>query len=233
LQGRRLDAPWLHALLAPDLVEDTLAWLGGTLTKETDPAVYAAANARLEADLRNALAKLSGMPELTARGTVQRLAEDHKGRCSGPWAARGQSRLALAVQHLAHLAGTPPLPAHDAEVLAAACATTGWQADDAAIRALEAVAPRPDSTAIERLAEDRAAVVIALRAIYMPWLQRIADVLQNLLPNGMPRSRTPSDGDVVLFVDGLRRDLAHGWRRCCASQAHAWRSVGVGPVFRR
>jgi hypothetical protein len=280
LAGRRLDAPWLNALLAPDLVEDTLAWVGGSLTRETDstrfaafqarakaelkldpgrvkpataaarllrretgwdrvwnrfaaggrefhedvaavlapleppdllatdPTIYATANARQEAELRTALAKLEGAAEPAARDAVSRLARHHERRCSGPWAARGQSRLAFAVQHLAYLAGTPPLPAQDAATFAEAYAAAGWQADDAALRALEAVAPRSESTAIERLGEDRAAVVAALRAIYAPWLQRNAEVLQHLLRNGVPRSDTPADGDAVLFVDGLRMDLA-------------------------
>lgn len=52
LMGRTLDAPWLHALLAPDLVEDALAWLGGSLTKDTDPARFAAFQARAKAELK-------------------------------------------------------------------------------------------------------------------------------------------------------------------------------------
>jgi len=297
LSGRRLDAAWLHALLAPDLVEDTLAWLGGSLTRETDPArfvafqarakaelkldpgrvkpataamrllrrengwdrvwdrfaatgrglhdnvaallapleppdllaadptIYAAANARQEAGLRAALTKLEGTAEAVARDTVARLAREHESRRLGPWAARGQSRLAHAVQHLAYVAGSPLLPAHDAEALAEAYTATGWETDAAAIRALEAVAPRSDGTAIERLAEDWAAVVAALRAIYAPWLQRNADVLQLLLRNGVPPSKAPSDSDAVLFVDGLRMDLA---QRLVAMLRDAGARVEIG-----
>ncbi|MDP3491946.1 MAG: hypothetical protein Q8R82_02450, partial [Hyphomonadaceae bacterium] len=52
LQGRRLDAPWLHNLLAPDLAEDALAWLGGRLDAKTDPARFAAFSARAKAELK-------------------------------------------------------------------------------------------------------------------------------------------------------------------------------------
>lgn len=52
LIGRTLDAPWLHALLAPDLIEDTLAWLGGSLTKEIDPARFAAFQAGAKTELK-------------------------------------------------------------------------------------------------------------------------------------------------------------------------------------
>ena len=71
------------------------------------------------------------------------------------------------------------------------------------------MAPRPDSALIERLAEDRAAVVAVLRAIYLPWVQRNAEGLQHLVRDGVPPSRKVVDSDAVLFVDGLRMDLAH------------------------
>ena len=278
LTGKHLDAPWLQALLAPDLAEDTLAWLGGTLTKETDPlrftafqarakaelkldpgrvkpetaavrllrrekgwdrvwdrfasggrglhedvvpllaaveppdmladpTIYAAANALREAELRRELNKLGDVPERAAQEAALQLDADHKDRRSGPWAARGQSRLAFAVKHLAYLAGSPPLPVHDAEALGDAYAKNGWEADDAAIRALEAVAPRPDAI-IENLTEDRAAVVTALRAIYAPWLRRNAETLQRLLKDGVPAAGAQPACDAILFVDGLRMDLA-------------------------
>ncbi len=297
LEGRTLDAAWLHALVAPDLAEDTLAWLGGSLTKDTDPArfaafqarakaelrldpsrvkpataaarmlkreagwdkvwdrfassgrgfhestaaliapleppdplfadprIYAAANDRQERELRVALVKLEGVAALTARDTIQRLAEEHKFRTAGPWSERGQSRLAHAVQHLAHMAESPSLPAHDAEALAEEYTATGWETDDAAMRALEAVAPQPDSASIERLAEDRVAVVAALRAVYAPWLQRQAEVLQNLVRNGVPATRTVQNSDAVLFVDGLRMDLA---RRLAAMLQTAGARVEIG-----
>jgi hypothetical protein len=99
-----------------------------------DPAVYATVNVRREADLRIALAKLKDADEQRARDAVARLAADHWERCEGPWAARGEARLAEAVQHLAHLATILPLPTQDAEGLAEAYAATGWEADDAVLR---------------------------------------------------------------------------------------------------
>lgn len=280
LQGKQLDAAWFHALLVPDLAEDMLAWLGGSLTRETDatrfaafqarakadlkldpgrvkpetaakhllrrengwdrvwdrfarggpgvhenvakilmpieppdllaadPRIYAAANARQETELRSALTKLEHMTEPAARDAVSRLADDHKDRCSGPWADRGQARLARAVQQLAFLADTPQLPAGDAEALAEAYASTGWEADNAAIKAVEAIAPGP-GVAIDSLADDRAAVVKALSAIYLPRLQRDAETLQRLLRDGVPFQHAKADADAILFVDGLRMDLAH------------------------
>jgi hypothetical protein len=281
LQGRRIDAAWLLRLVVPDLEEDTLTWLGGGLTAETDPArfgafrtrakselkldpakvapaaaaarvlrrergwgriwdrfaksgrgmyesaapylasidppdllsadpsVYATENARKEKELRAALTRLKNVDELTARRVTTDLAREHAGRLKGPWAARGQARLADAVQHLARLAAVPPLPTQDAETLAERYAECGWDADDAALRALEAVAPKQETDAIATLQEDREAVVAALRSLYTPRLEREALALQALLKEGLPQSQKPTEADTVLFVDGLRMDVAH------------------------
>ncbi|MDA8048569.1 MAG: BREX-1 system phosphatase PglZ type B [Rhodospirillales bacterium] len=306
LAGRRLDAPWLHALLVPDLAEDTLSWLDGTLTpgadparfaafqarakaelkidpakaaKPTaaarllrhqngwapvwerfaksgpgfheplaallgtieppdllaaDPAVYPSVNARKESELRAALAKLANPEEVPARQAVIRLAREHANRCDCPWAARGQARLAQAVQLLARLAETPPLAAQDAQSLASSYAAQGWQADDAALRALEAVASRNDPAAIGTLSEDRDAVVSALRALYAPRLEREASALQALAPGGLPSSPAPAATDAVLFIDGLRMDLAHRLAELLRSQGAtvepAWRWTGLPSV---
>ena len=274
LQSRRVDAPWLLTLLVPDLEDDTLAWLGGGLTPQTDPArfaafqarakaelridpakisattaaarmlrqengwgrvwdrfarsgrgmyepaaavlaaidppdllsanaaIYATANARQETSLRAALAKLKDAAEATARDQVGRLAKEHAERCEGPWAARGQARLAEAVQHLARLTVIPPLPAQDAEAMADTYAETGWEADNAALCALEAVAPRQEADAIATLQEDRDAVVAALRALYAPRLQREA-----LAAPGIAASRPAA----IAEAGGERRRSVHRW----------------------
>jgi hypothetical protein len=281
LQGRRLDAPWLLTLLAPDLADDTLGWLGGGLTAETDPArftafqarakaelkfdpakiaraaaaarvlrqengwgrvwdrfaksgrgmyesaaaclalvdppdpllanpsVYATVNARQETALRSALAKLKNADEATARMSIVQLAQEHVERCVGPWVLRGQACLAVAVQHLARVALVPPLSAQDPQTLADKYAEIGWEADDAALRALESVAATQEAENIATLQADREAVVAALRALYAPRLEREALALQALLQAGPPPSRTPADADTVLFIDGLRMDVAH------------------------
>jgi hypothetical protein len=304
LQGRRIDAPWLHNLLAPDLAEDALAWLGGRLDAKTDPvrfaafaarakaelkldptkvkpgvaaqkllkrekgwdavwnrfaaggpgfhedtaallaaqeppdlladpAIYAAANARAEDRLRSALLALDDKPLAAARDTVLALAKEHAPRRSGPWAARGQAPLAFAVAHLAALANTPPLPVNDADALAAAYAAEGWQADWAALAASAAVAPAGNGAAVHG-AENRAAVTAALRAIYTPRLHRDADALQGLFRNGVPKSAAAGPADAVLFVDGLRMDLAQRLVTLLQDEgAHAelsWRWAGFPTV---
>ena len=306
LAGRHLDAAWLHTLLVPDLPEDTLSWLGGGLTPETDPtrftafrarakaelkidpakaakptaasrllrqekgwalvwerfarngsgfhepvaallgtieppdllsadpAIYPSVNARNESELRTALAKLGNADEATAREAVRRLAREHANRCDGPWATRGQARLALAVQSLARLAETPPLTLQDAQSLASSYTAYGWQADDAALRALETLSSRNDLAPIATLPEDRAAVVAALCALYAPRLEREASALQALASGGLPTSPAPAASDAVLFIDGMRMDLAHRLAELLRSQGAtvelAWRWTGLPSV---
>lgn len=305
LRDRRLDGPWLHSLLAPDLAEDTLAWLGGRFDASTDPArfaafcaraktelkidpvkvkpgvaaqrllkrekgwdaiwnrfaqggpgfhedaaalliaqdapdglfadptVYAAANARAEDRLRAALLALADKPAATARDEICALAKEHAVRCSGPWAVRGQAPLAFAVAHLATLATTPPLPVADAEGLAAAYTAEGWQADWAALAALAATAPTGNGAALHA-AENRAAVTAALRAVYAPRMHRDAEALQTMLRDGVHRSSPPAPADIVLFVDGLRMDLAQRLAAMVREQGAtadvSWRWAGFPTV---
>jgi hypothetical protein len=78
----------------------------------------------------------------------------------------------------------------------------GWAVDWAAITTI-AAAPREI---------DRAAVITALRAIYIPWLDDGATALQELVRQGKVQLAKPEkkdNPDTLLFVDGLRMDLAH------------------------
>jgi hypothetical protein len=68
---------------------------------------------------------------------------------------------------------------------------------------------------IARTGDDRAVVAAALRAVYLPWLDDVARAMQALaaegkLPLAQPQKvPTPPPEAVLLFVDGLRMDLAH------------------------
>ena len=268
LRDRRLDAAAIHAILAPDVIADTLDWIGGNLTEATDPPrftgfreraraelnldpnriapevaarrlaggdgrwadvwrrfasaspsfyqevaatlegletdlladpqVWPAANARAEADLRSALLRLPDQSLSAARETILSLASVHGPRRDGPWAARGKAPLAHAVVHLAAIAAAPSLPSDSASGLAEAYAAEGWNADWAALAAL-AAAPGQ---------EDRAAVVAGLRSIYWPWLQEGAAALQKLGGTPPPSESAREDVHAIVFVDGLRMDLA-------------------------
>lgn len=306
LQGKRLDAAWLHTVLVPDLHEDMLAWLDGKLDATTDPArfgafqarakaelkldpakvsrqraasrllkrddgwapiwsrfvssapglheplvalltaqdppdplladptIYPNVNGREEADLRAALLGLRDRSPAEAAQAIFDLEGRHGRRRDGPWAARGLAPLAEAIGHLAALTTTPPLPAGDPTAMAATYAAEGWQADWCALAALGTTVPPRTVGALATTAEDRAAVVAALRAVYLPRLQREAERMQELLRDGVPQSHVAGEADAVLFVDGLRMDLAQRLamllRDSGATVALDWRWAGFPTV---
>ncbi len=85
-------------------------------------------------------------------------------------------------------------------------AATGWTVDRAVLRALDEVDRKVDL----------AAVSAALTAIYRPWLDHGAKALQaavgpaansgNYVTSTAPK---PTTGEVLVFIDGLRLDVAH------------------------
>jgi hypothetical protein len=164
-----------------------------------DRSSYPSVNNAAEDNLRQALLKLADAPADVARAAILRLEREHGLRRQTVWARLNLAPLALALQHLAHVAGAKALPADDATALGEAYAADGARVDSAAIDAL-AAAPAKD---------DRAAVAAALRAVYLPWLEASAAALQALAKRGAMPSAFPAsaDADTVLFVDGLRMDL--------------------------
>jgi hypothetical protein len=169
------------------------------------PVAYPKENSRREDSLRSALTSLIDQPAHKARTAVQELENQHGWRRATVWAKRGEARLAQALEHLVAIANAAPIPEHDPEAMASAYCASGWQADWSALTALE----------LTRNGSDRGAVDAALRAIYLPWLNAGATALQALLAAGKlslarPTSNClPSGRTVVLFVDGLRMDVAH------------------------
>jgi hypothetical protein len=83
---------------------------------------------------------------------------------------------------------------------------SGWMADDAALRALASVRGQDDS----------AAVINAIRSVYMPWLEESNRQFQKKAEQqGYPAGSNAAvgrtkygKGECVLFVDGLRYDIA-------------------------
>jgi hypothetical protein len=159
---------------------------------------------RGENELRRTLLALASATLEKASATLADLEERHGWRRETIWARRGEARLAQALEHLAVAAQAVALPAHDAQALAEAYLADGWKTDWAAMRALD----------IARTGEDREAVTAALRAVYLPWLDTGAAALQQLASDGKVRFALPSmpppppARSALLFVDGLRMDLA-------------------------
>jgi hypothetical protein len=165
-------------------------------------------NQDMEEQLERDLLALADASPPEANAAVQRLASEHAHRTAWVWASLGCSPLAQAIgplRDLARLTQTSGTPA-TWEAMADYYATAGWKADRDVLRALAAA----------RTTAATKAVTAAIRAVYMPWLDRLAALTQGLAasyPTRGPhtcRACPVEPGTVYLFVDGLRMDLARG-----------------------
>lgn len=167
---------------------------------------YPQANELGEADLRRGLSDCVGMDAAQARTMLAAVEQEHGIRRSWLWARMGHSPLAVALEHLAEVAQRStllPIGQTPAE-LADSYQQTGWQVDQAALHALALVHTKADVEAVG----------IALRAIYLPWLEEAARRLQEAvkktggLHQGLDAERPNTEGICTVFVDGLRYDVA-------------------------
>lgn len=290
LTGRRWDADSLHALLAPDLEADMLAWMAGDLPEARlkaftsravkdlgfdprklsrqdaarrltrkeggwaqvwgrfvssnglgldaivdllrleesgdlfqDNDAYPIVNARREEELRQALLRLGGVARDHAATEILKLEGVHGPRRETVWGRRGEAPLARALGRLAVIAQAPGWPAHDPHTFAAEYAQSGARIDGAA---LEALAAAPGEG-------DRAAVSVAVRSVYLPWVEEGALTLQGLVKSGalsFKAEPAPTAADAVVFVDGLRMDLGialtEALEKAGAAASLDWRWTG-------
>ncbi|MEB3189722.1 MAG: BREX-1 system phosphatase PglZ type B [Snowella sp.] len=165
-------------------------------------------NDHQEQKLRQELMALGENTAPNARQALLELDAQHASRRHLVWVELGESPLALALGHLAILAirTQTSLAAGGIDDLAQGYQTYGWEADNAVLEALAVVDKTPD---IE-------AVTTAIRAVYLPWAEESARYLQKTVAEGSyPRGTildqkfpTYEAGECVLFVDGLRFDVA-------------------------
>lgn len=161
-----------------------------------------------EEELRWALMALGNMPSHDARKQVLELSKKHSGRRQLVWAELGEAPLSCALKHLTNLAeiSNNAFVAGSIEEIAAGYSNIGWRADEAVICSLAYMDKQ----------EDLAAVTAALNSIYLPWAEESARYLQNVVDKyGYPGGTATTskiasyqDGECVLFVDGLRFDVA-------------------------
>lgn len=173
-----------------------------------NPGAWPDPAANAEEALREALTRLAHVPAAQARETVLKLEDEHKARRGYVWADLGWTPLALALEHLAEIARSTEASTPNGSV-AQICdwyAAGGWTVDRSVLRTLDEV---------DRQA-DLAAVSAALTAIYRPWLDVVARALQEAVgPEAnsgnyvASKAPTPATGEVVVFIDGLRLDVAH------------------------
>lgn len=165
-----------------------------------------ATNRRLEDELRKGLGEVGTLPEAKAKEALLALAKVHSPRAGTLFARLGEAPLAKAITHLDRM-----VAGMKNGVAGTDCASIGesylegaWVVDAEARRAWDAA----------RKSEDAAAVATALRATYLPWLESLATRLQAcaaaypIKKSQDAREQVIEPGTVILFVDGLRVDLA-------------------------
>ena len=165
-------------------------------------------NEEQEGSLRRDLNALGAKAPHEARLQIINLEKHHAKRRNLVWAELGQAPLALALEHLAKLAEvtTNALAGGSVDDLVACYRNSGWQADDAVVKALSMVS-KPD---------DQDAVFVAIRTIYTPWADESARYLQKIVeqagyPGGSIHDASVTysgSGECMVFIDGLRYDVA-------------------------
>jgi hypothetical protein len=161
-----------------------------------------------DATLRTELVALENRTPGEACDTIAHLESVHASRRDLPWHQLGMTPLADALRHLAILADktSVSLGAGSLQDVQDAYVGGAWQADNGVIESLACV----------KTPNDTEAVTAAIRAMYLPWADEAARHLQQLVQSGkypvstaerLPKPSYP-DGECILFVDGLRFDLA-------------------------
>ena len=153
--------------------------------------------------LAQELLKAASMEPKAAAFAVLAQEDRHAARRETLWAAQGHAPLAMALADLAVISVAFLEPLTGGNVLDAAWhyAESGWEID-AAARAAMAIAQQAD---LEK------PIYAVLAVLYRRWLEKQAEGFQALVKrDGYPHWGLPAvpDGVVVLFVDGLRFDLA-------------------------
>jgi len=188
-------------------------------------------NDEKEDDLKGDLLRLQDLPPHKARTLLKGLGARHTERRRLVWAELGDAPLACAMESLSALADLTgnPLTAGTTDDLAGAYCSSGWGADDAVLRALACVTD----------AGDFDAVTAAIRAVYLPWAEDAARYLQKIVnENGYPGSPVSNgtsvaerSGECILFVDGLRMDVARrlaerlGMRGLAVEKTPVWVAI--------
>jgi hypothetical protein len=166
------------------------------------------ANDAAEARLRNAIGELSDLSHSLACQRVSALEEEHGPRRQWVWAALDQSPLAVALEPMARLGRAAAVAIGGATLddVSSDYAERGWSCDQAALTTMAATRGMS--------ASDTTAVLAAVRALYLPWLESGARHFQQVATAETETLRDRVTQPVVdkhtclLFADGLRFDVA-------------------------
>lgn len=201
---------WQRFAEAPASYPGIVEWLKRAAPK--NPSMFDSAeiwpniNESEERKLQQALEALVDRPQDEVVHGVAELDKQHGARRDYPWRKLGLSPMAIALEPLAQLASlckTAP-GAPTPEAYAAFYASAGWRVDAAALATMAACGSP----------EQHGAVLGAVRAVYLPWLESTARHLQQLIHDhgqSISKRAKPIEmamGRLVLFADGLRMDVA-------------------------
>ena len=166
-------------------------------------------NERQENNLREELLLLENLSASDARMKIIELEQNHSDRRDSVWAKLGEVPLANAIKYLNSVVKVIETSNLSGKIedLASDHQLNGWQADYAVLKAIASI----------KNVDDKKALDIAIKSVYLPWLEESATSLQKLVcqSNSYPINSSISEndgrfnqGDCILFVDGLRFDVA-------------------------
>lgn len=167
-----------------------------------------------EKRLAEELIQAARLEPSAAAGAMLKLEAEHAVRRVSIWARMGRAPMAMALGYLAEVvrAFQQPTSGSTAPEAAQRYAEGGWRID-AAARAAMVLAQH---AGLEK------PIYAVLEGLYRRWLEKQAEGFQALVKrDGYPHWTLPDvpDGAVVLFVDGLRLDLARELEAALATDA--------------
>lgn len=181
----------------------------GLFTNESTVSGWPQWNDTQEKELHRDLLALSDIPAEHARQKILDLEKTHAVRRTLIWAKMGHAPFATVLEHLAFVAEHTKgnLATGSIDDLASAYEQHGRMVDSALLTAMAKASTQ----------EIRSVVTMVARALYVPWVDHAAQHLQNLVQNGTPYPGDGSgstqttdwpDGTCIVFIDGLRYDVA-------------------------
>jgi hypothetical protein len=162
-----------------------------------------AENTTAEEHLRRDLERAGSLVQADACNAIHALEAQHGERRAWVWAQLGESPLTMVLHPLAQLATSVRGTLNGASVhaFAADYAAQGWRSDRAAMEALNCSVTSADGKLIARV----------VRALYEPWLDRVARRFQELVSatdaTKLAVGVQAEKDCCVLFTDGLRFDV--------------------------
>jgi hypothetical protein len=163
-------------------------------------------NREEEERLGKELLALSTVSAKEAITKIKVLADKHAYRSTWVWAALDEAPLAIAIGYLREMVENIETSGNPSTwgALAEYYSTSGWKVDRNMLRAFGSA----HSTATNK------AVTAAIRAVYLPWLEKFSTIIQALVatyPTTGPlncRQLLMEQGTAYIFADGLRMDIA-------------------------